>query len=170
VSQQPASVSICPSGTAMFSLTATDPNPLIYQWQWQPAGPSTAWAALVNGVNNNTQGTPTFDVSGAATPSMSISSMSGLGGSFRCLITNACRSVTSNEATLTILGPSDPACTSCSPCAADYNSDGGVDGSDVDTFFIDWVQAATCADVNQDGGVDRSDVDTFFASWVAGGC
>jgi len=40
----------------------------------------------------------------------------------------------------------------------------------VDTFFIDWVQGATYADVNQDGGVDGSDVDTFFAAWASGGC
>ena len=101
---------------------------------------------------------------------MNISLISGLGGNFRCLITNASGSVTSNEATLTILDPSDPASTSCSPCAAVYNSDGGVDGTDVDTFFIDWVQGATYADVNQDGGVDGSDVDTFFAAWASGGC
>jgi len=170
ISSEPVSVSACPAAAATFSVTATGTGQLSYQWQWQPAGPGTAWAALSNGINTDTQGTPTFNVSGATTPTMNITSISELGGNFRCLVMSACGSVTSNAATLTILDPSDPACTSCSPCAADYNSDGGVDGSDVDTFFIDWVQAATCADVNQDGGVDGSDVDTFFTTWVAGGC
>jgi hypothetical protein len=55
-------------------------------------------------------------------------------------------------------------------CAADYNVDGGVDGGDVETFFIDWAAAAGCSDVNVDGGVDGGDVEAFFAVWSAGGC
>ncbi len=55
-------------------------------------------------------------------------------------------------------------------CAADYNSDGGVDGADVGAFFSDWEAAAGCADVNQDGGIDGADVGAFFAKWEAGGC
>jgi hypothetical protein len=55
-------------------------------------------------------------------------------------------------------------------CAADYNQDGGIDGSDVNTFFADWSAAEGCADINQDGGIDGSDVDTFFQIWVSGGC
>ena len=58
----------------------------------------------------------------------------------------------------------------CSACAADYNQDGGVDGSDVEAFFTDWEAAGTCADVNQDGGIDGSDVEAFFTLWEAGGC
>ena len=55
-------------------------------------------------------------------------------------------------------------------CAADYNADGGVDGSDVGGFFADWEAAAGCSDVNQDGGVDGSDIEAFFAVWEQGGC
>ncbi|MBX3382943.1 MAG: hypothetical protein KF864_05480 [Phycisphaeraceae bacterium] len=55
-------------------------------------------------------------------------------------------------------------------CAADYNRDGGVDGADVESFFIDWEAAEGCADVNQDGGVDGADVEFFFTQWEAGGC
>jgi hypothetical protein len=58
----------------------------------------------------------------------------------------------------------------CSPCAADYNQDGGVDGSDVEAFYMDWEAAGACADVNQDGGVDGGDVEAFFTLWEAGGC
>ncbi|MBX3410663.1 MAG: matrixin family metalloprotease [Phycisphaeraceae bacterium] len=58
----------------------------------------------------------------------------------------------------------------CSPCAADYNQDGGVDGADVDAFFADWEQGLPCADVNEDGGIDGADVDFFFAVWENGGC
>jgi hypothetical protein len=55
-------------------------------------------------------------------------------------------------------------------CAADYNSDGGVDGGDVEAFFGGWENAEPCADVNQDGGVDGGDVEAFFLVWEAGGC
>jgi hypothetical protein len=56
------------------------------------------------------------------------------------------------------------------PCPADFNQDGGVDGSDVDAFFAAWENGQEEADVNYDGGVDGADVDTFFAAWEAGGC
>ena len=56
------------------------------------------------------------------------------------------------------------------PCPADYNQDGGIDGSDVDAFFASWENGDTRADVNQDGGVAGADVVTFFAAWEAGGC
>jgi len=94
---------------------------------------------------------------------MNISSISGLGGNFRCIIANACGSVTSNGATLTVNCP-------CDLCPADFNQDGGVDGSDVGDFFAVWQGGGCDGDVNQDGGVDGSDVDTFFAAWSAGGC
>jgi uncharacterized membrane protein len=55
-------------------------------------------------------------------------------------------------------------------CAADYDQNGGVDGSDVEAFFNDWSNGVGCADVNQDGGIDGSDVESFFRVWEAGGC
>ena len=58
----------------------------------------------------------------------------------------------------------------CPACAADYDLSGGVDGSDVEAFFIDWSGSAPCADVDQSGGVDGSDVEAFFIIWGAGGC
>ncbi|MBL8999784.1 MAG: hypothetical protein JNK25_01450 [Phycisphaerae bacterium] len=59
----------------------------------------------------------------------------------------------------------------CLPrCIADFNHDGGVDGSDVEAFFIAWESADPEADVNFDGGVDGADVQTFFELWQTGGC
>jgi len=55
-------------------------------------------------------------------------------------------------------------------CPADYNLDGGVDGSDVGDFFSDWSNAVPSADVNADGGIDGSDVSDFFEAWSNGGC
>lgn len=58
----------------------------------------------------------------------------------------------------------------CSPCIADYNGDGGIDGSDVEAFYNQWEGGEPCADVNQDGGIDGADVETFFAEWEGGNC
>lgn len=56
------------------------------------------------------------------------------------------------------------------PCSADFNRDGGVDGGDVEAFFVAWEAAENRADVNEDGGVDGADVEAFFVLWEAGGC
>jgi hypothetical protein len=56
------------------------------------------------------------------------------------------------------------------PCPADFNQDGGVDGSDVESFFLAWESGDPVADVNLDGGVDGSDIETFFVAWQNGGC
>ena len=58
----------------------------------------------------------------------------------------------------------------CPVCAADFNQDGGVDGSDIEAFFIAWEAGDTCGDVNLDGGTDGSDIEAFFVTWEAGGC
>ncbi len=56
------------------------------------------------------------------------------------------------------------------PCPADFNQDGGIDGVDVEAFFIAWQAAEPEADINTDGGVDGGDVETFFLLWSAGAC
>jgi spore coat protein A len=55
-------------------------------------------------------------------------------------------------------------------CPGDFNSDGGVDGQDVEAFFMAWEASDDLADVNRDGGVDGADVEAFFLFWEAGGC
>ncbi len=54
--------------------------------------------------------------------------------------------------------------------SGDFNLDGGIDGSDVDTFFSAWEEGSPEADFNLDGGIDGSDVSAFFSAWEAGGC
>ena len=55
-------------------------------------------------------------------------------------------------------------------CPADFNRDGGVDGGDIETFFVAWEVGDPSADVNLDGGVDGSDIESFFVAWQNGGC
>ena len=161
----PTSVQVCANAEAMMSVSATGSGPFLFQWQYALAGAPGVWTNLADGT---VVGVAT--AAGSTTSILTLSAIAASGNRVRCIVSNACGSMSSNPATLTLLDPSDPACTSCSVCPADYNSDGGVDGTDVDTFFIDWVQGTTCADVNQDGGVDGSDVDAFFVIWQAGGC
>ncbi|MBS0195877.1 MAG: hypothetical protein JSR77_03885 [Planctomycetes bacterium] len=54
-------------------------------------------------------------------------------------------------------------------CIGDFNRDGGVDGADVEAFFLAWQDSEPRADLNRDGGVDGADVEVFFVRW-AGGC
>lgn len=59
----------------------------------------------------------------------------------------------------------------CLPrCFADFNEDGGVDGGDIEAFFIAWEASDPLADANYDGGIDGADVQAFFEVWEAGGC
>lgn len=60
--------------------------------------------------------------------------------------------------------------TTYAPCYADFNSDGGVDGADVQSFFETWQSGTDDGDVNLDGGVDGADIESFFIDWMAGGC
>ena len=62
-----------------------------------------------------------------------------------------------------------PLSTDCSvTCIGDFNQDGGIDGSDVEAFFIAWEAGDASSDVDQDGGITGSDVQLFFERWGAG--
>ncbi len=53
-------------------------------------------------------------------------------------------------------------------CPADINQDGGIDGTDVASFFANWESGEADGDFNQDGGVDGADIASFFAAWESG--
>jgi hypothetical protein len=186
IATNPAPVSSCLNGNASLSVVASGTGPLTYQWQWQPAGPGTAWAALESGINLNSQGQPAFDVSGAGTATASIRSLSGATGSvgsFRCVVSNACGTVTSEPATLTII------VCACSP--ADITNtdgdlpgvpDGTVDNGDFQAFFAAFFLTESdplrlAADIantdgetvltggGPDGAIDNGDFNAFFAAF-----
>jgi hypothetical protein len=51
----------------------------------------------------------------------------------------------------------------CSPSAsATSTPTAGVDGSDIESFFLSWEAGEEIADVNGDGGVDGGDVEVWF--------
>jgi len=51
-------------------------------------------------------------------------------------------------------------------CPADWNTDGGVDGDDVVSYFQAWDQGE--ADFNRDTSTDGDDVIDFFSRWDSG--
>lgn len=80
---------------------------------------------------------------------------------YTCFVSSRCGNALSQGATLTVLPL---------PCPADFNQDGGIDGSDVEVFFSAFEAGEPAADVNFDGGIDGSDVDYFLQRWENGAC
>ncbi|MBX3409761.1 MAG: hypothetical protein KF859_07730 [Phycisphaeraceae bacterium] len=158
------SLSICRGETTVLDVTATGTGPFSYQWQFADENAPGGWADLEDGEH------PTLQVtfSGADSSSLTVvaETQDGTGGAgtilVRCVIANECSDTASQPSQLNICA--------CLECPADFNEDGGIDGSDVDAFFAAWELGVCDADVNADGGVDGSDVDAFFAAWEAGGC
>ncbi|MBS0195425.1 MAG: immunoglobulin domain-containing protein [Planctomycetes bacterium] len=103
-------------------------------------------------------------VSGASTRGLTITSVRASdAGMYRCVIEHPCGTVQSTAAAVIV---SAQPC----PCTADFDASGGIDGSDVEAFFIAWEAADPGADADCSGGVDGADVETFFRGWEAGGC
>ncbi len=174
VAQQPTNSSTCPSGSATFSVTAAGTGPFTYQWQWRRT--NGQFANILEGINTDPQGGPiTFTASGARTGIVTIENIGGGGtaGSHweqRCVVTNACGSVTSNPATLTI-------------CIADTDDgsntgtcDGGVTIDDLLYYLFIFEEGAIAADVDDgsgtgtpDGGVTIDDL-LYFLQRFESGC
>ena len=159
----PESQSTCRGGTATFTMSAGGSGPFQHRWQVQDPG-TGEWVATPEG-----EYAPLgLAFSGGQTPSLTVHAFNSEGvpaanrAMVRCEVTNACGGAVSGLTTLSVCA--------CLECPADFNEDGGIDGSDVDRFFAAWEAGDCDADVNSDGGVDGSDVDTFFAAWEAGGC
>ncbi|MCX5688965.1 MAG: immunoglobulin domain-containing protein [Planctomycetota bacterium] len=130
-----------------------------------PAGASVQLTTTVNTAGTVTyrwrkDGSSLFNsaiYSGVLTPVLTINSTDpSQSGDYQLVATKSCGATTSQIATVVF------------SCVSDFNQDGGVDGSDIEAFFVIWETGDGAADVNQDGGVDGSDVDVFFAAWESG--
>jgi hypothetical protein len=107
-------------------------------YQWRRNG------MPISGQDNPTALTPALVLAGALQP-----------GTFDCVVTDRCGSVTSAPAVLVV-------------CPADFDCSGGVDGDDVIGFFAAWDNGEIAADFTGDSGVDGDDVIGFFARWDVG--
>ncbi len=151
ISRHPADAQVCAGETVGFSVTASGQGSLSYEWRKDGA-------PLADG--------PTADgavVSGSRAPMLSISNTQKSDrGVYTCAVSNPCGAAVSDDAVLEVCA--------CLACPADFNQDGGIDGTDVDYFFEAWETGHCDADVNADGGIDGGDVDYFFFAWENGGC
>lgn len=135
ITAQPQSVEACVRQRVEFSVQATGGAPLAYQWRR-------------NGQNLTGQTGPTLVIANAIALHAAV---------YTCRVSNACGSVTTEPAVLTL-------------CVGDFNCSGGVpDEADVDAFFQAWNDGRPAADVNASGGTpDDADVREFFERWNEG--
>src|SRR5262245_27723143 len=145
ITQQPVPQQVSAGANAVFSVTASAPGGVSYQWRKDNIG-------LTNGGGIAGATSATLTVSGADSADE---------GAYDVIVTASCGSVLSNAAALTITG-----------LVCDLTQDGATDFTDV-FFLIDVVgglQACTPGlecDLNQDGATDFSDV--FLLIDVVGG-
>lgn len=165
VSQQPMSTDACTTGDASFSVAASGTGLLNYQWQAELA--PAIWTDLADGelvynsivlctANGALTDTP---VLGSLSQFLEDRSMLGL----RCRIADECDTAFSNTSVLTVW----PAAN------GDANSDGQLDGLDIQTF-VDFVLLGNpdtntlCAcDFTGDGVLDIADVQDFVNRLIA---
>ncbi len=136
ICSQPEAMITCPGGDAMFMVTAGGIGPFTYQWR-------------LDGTPIDTMANPS-----AATAMLMVSGAEA-SGSYDCIVTNACSSVTSSAAELTV-------------CPADFNCDGSADFFD----YLDFVDAFSSldpgADFNGDEAIDFFDYLDFVDAFSTG--
>jgi hypothetical protein len=159
ITQQPVSQLVCPSRDGTFHISAGGGGTLSYQWQiqhtdgtWGGLGNDPGPIACPGGGNGFAFATP-ID---SPTVSIGIRGCTGVQHwPVRCVVTNACGSVTSNVATLTI-------------CPADFNCDGSLNSQDFFDFLTAFFAGTPNADFNADGAINSQDFFDFLTVFFAG--
>jgi uncharacterized protein (TIGR03118 family) len=160
IARQPLGATVPPGATATISPEAPSPVHLTYQWQRETT--PGAWSDLTDGAASGLG-----QVEGSTTAAITVRGASG-STNLRCILTNACGSVTTQPAMLTVEGTSR--------CDYDYNQDGNVDLTDAQ--LIARVVAGLVTpddrwlngDVNADGDTDLADAQLLAHSVVDGVC
>ncbi len=138
ISEQPTGTRACPSGSAAFAVTAGGTGPFTYQWRMNSV-------PIPVGVNPS-----------AATATLTLLNVRPAdAGPYDCIVSNACASVTSDPAMLTI-------------CAADVNCDGTTNSQDFFDFLTAFFTTAPAADFNHDDAVNSQDFFDFLSAFFTG--
>jgi subtilisin-like proprotein convertase family protein len=141
IGTQPSPQTACVGAPASFSVAATGTPTFTYQWRRNTSN--------IGGANNSTYSIP--------------ATSTGDGGSYDCVVTNGCGSITSNAVPLIVN-------------SADFNGDGAVGtDADIEAFFacIAGNCCPTCgsSDFNGDGSVGTdADIEAFFRVLGGGAC
>ncbi len=134
ISQQPTDETACVGGSATFDVSASGAG---NSYEWRKGG------VPIGGAPN----APSFTISPVA---------AGDAGVYSVRVFNACGSVTSNDATLTI-GGSPP---------GDLDGNGTVAEGDLGILLANW-QAGPGGDLNGDNQTDEADLGILLANWQA---
>jgi hypothetical protein len=137
ISTQPAPLTACRSGAASFSVAAA-PAPLTYQWRHG--------GAPIDPIANATAATATLTLSNVGTADA---------GSYDCVVSSSCDTITSASASLTI-------------CAVDFNCSGSLSVQDIFDFLNAWFSGAPEADFDGLNGLQVQDIFDFLNAWFAG--
>lgn len=98
ITQQPAMVSLCNTGNAVFNISAT--NVSNYQWQ---VNPGSGWTDITDNATYAGAAGNTLSITGATTAMNNYL--------YRCLLSNGCGTVYSLSAPLTVSTPATPVAT-----------------------------------------------------------
>ncbi len=168
IKNQPGDATVCPSGSALFGITATGDGPLSYRWQIETS--PDVWATLGN--DPMPMQCPGGGSGAFAYASNPFSSESPIGihpcpgihsYRVRCVVTNSCGSAYSEAAMLNIC------------CPADANFDGMVNVGDLLAIINSWgacpsLPAVCPADIEPQGGdgfVNVADLLAVINHWGA---
>jgi hypothetical protein len=159
--RQPSSHETCPTGSAMFAVLATGTSPFFYQWQLQTA--PEVWQGMGNDPFPLPCGGGAFAyASPIDSPAVTIGirpcpGTPGVPQRFqiRCVVSNDCGTITSNEATYTI-------------CPADINCDGQLNVGDLLSFLSFYAAADAHADFDASGQIDVADFLAFLSAYATG--
>jgi hypothetical protein len=138
VRSHPTDQYACLANTESFSVTAAGTGPFTYEWRKD--------GVAIDTLANPSAATATFTLTNVQTSDA---------GSYDCIVTGTCGSVTSNAATLTV-------------CTGDINCDEGVDFGDFLAFFNCYDAEQSCADIDGNPGVDFGDFLSFFNAYDTG--
>ncbi len=162
ITQQPsASQTICSTGSASFSILATDGDqPSSYQWQWTPPHLGTP-VNVVEGVNTDpSSGELAFTAQGAQATSLNCNGFENpfrLGQviPFTCTVASSCTSLTSSPSSLIF-------------CLADFNCSGTVTVQDIFDYLSAWFTGSQGSDFDSSGAANVQDIFDFLGSWFSG--
>ncbi len=138
LTEQPFDAAACPHGSAAFHVGASTAEPFGYRWR-----------------KNSVPIDPLLNPS-AATATLTISDVQpGDPGSYDCIVTGMCGSLTSDAAALTV-------------CPADFDCTGFVDTDDFTAFILAFDAGTDDADFDASGFVDTDDFTAFVLAFQDG--
>lgn len=156
IDTQPATMTICPSAIAGFSVVAVGTGPFTYQWQRENTPGSDAWTNLGNGLTSGLG-----IINGVTTPTLSISDFGPLApANYRCIVTNGCGGAPTDPAALAVIPPG---------CAGDADADGFVGLSDIAALVTRWgspaPSTAPCIDFDGSRVIGLGDIAAVVNRW-----